>query len=72
MNIELTATDDRFKVLNNSESGVYCVVKNKVIKEFEFGEHGYYSNSSNASEAVNSFLENRKDSESLNVTLIPR
>ena len=62
--IEDLSTDDT--------SGVYLVYKKNCLAEFSFGVQGKYKDSVTARVAAESYVNGRKDSQSLRITYIPR
>lgn len=70
MSLEIVQSADHRDILSGSERGVYYVHKRNCLAAFPFGEAGHYDTAKEAFEAMQKFLQSRKDSDILRVTLI--
>jgi len=66
----LPSDDDRNKTEIKYSSGVYMVQKRNIIAKFQFGKNCRFESITQAHCAMNEYLNNRKDSSDLTVTLI--
>jgi hypothetical protein len=70
MSLEIVQSADHRDILSGSERGVYYVHKRNCLAAFPFGEAGHYDTAKEAFDAMQKFLQSRKDSAKLRVTLI--
>lgn len=70
MSLKIIQGNDHRDILSESERGVYYVHKRNCLAAFPFGEAGHYDTSEEAFEAMQKFLQSRKDSDILRVTLL--
>lgn len=70
MSLKIIQKSDHRDILSEAERGVYYVHKRNCLAAFPFGEAGHHTTAKEAFEAMQKFLQSRKDSDILRVTLI--
>ena len=70
MSLKIIQSADHRDILSGSERGVYYIHKRNCLAAFPFGEAGHHTTAKEAFEAMQKFLQSRKDSAKLRVTLI--
>ncbi len=70
MSFKIIQTEDDRNILSEGKRGAYYVHKKNCLAAFVFGEVGHYDTAKEAFEAMQNFLQSRKDSAILRVTLI--
>lgn len=68
--LNVLPTEDDKDVVSDEYTGVYLVHKKNLIAQFSFGLNGTFTTGNEAHQAMTNFLQSRKDSDMLRVTLL--